>query len=152
VTNKSKDKSKPSNNAELIYSYIAEGQASGLKHEDIRANIQDKGVKLSEAQYFVYLDKLNNLNTERLKAMPEEYKNEYIRRINTLKVIEEKLWSIESKGDNKEKLLALNQLQDIQVKIQNFYNAAPIIHGMIQAIRNNDPIKLADTTKHRTTK
>lgn len=144
---KSKDKSKPSNNQELIFSEIAQGQASGIKHQDILANIQDSGIKLSESQYYVYLDRLSNLNTERLKNMPEEYKNEYIRRINSLKAIEIELWkkarTAEKDGD---KISALRTLKDIQVDIQNFYNAAPIVHGMIEAIKN-DTIKLANTTK-----
>lgn len=123
---------------------IAMGQAMTLAHEDILANIQDKGINLSHSQYFVYLNKLNNLNTERLKNMPEEYKNEYIRRINTLKAVEIELWkkARNSNVKDSDQISALRELRNIQTDIQNFYNAGPIVYGMIQAIKD-EPAKLS---------
>ncbi len=123
---------------------IAMGQATTMAHVDILANIQDRGIKLSESQYFVYVSKLNNLNTERLKNMPEEYKNEYIRRINTLKAVEIELWKKVKDSDVKDgdKISALRELRNIQTDIQNFYNAGPIVYGMIQAIKD-EPSKLS---------
>ncbi len=124
---------------------IIEGTTIGLSVQDILMRLEEGGHNVSERSYYRLLDKINAINSVRLKNMPEEFKAEYLKRIDTLNKIQQELWKIVNNDEIEagEKIRALQQLKDIQTNIQMFYNAGPIVYGMMKAVeskRNTPPI------------
>ena len=138
-TLRGKNETKPDKNTETINEEIMKGEVQGLKQDEIIDNIRNCGIKISRAQYYRYKDKLFVLNQDRLRNMPNEFASQYLKRIATYKLAEKVLWEMfnhESDMKPEAKLSSIKQITDLQEKIQYFYNASPIVNGMMEAIKN----------------
>lgn len=132
-----------------ILSTIIECNIIGLSVDDTLARLEEQDYKVSRRTYYRYIDKIEAINSVRLKNMPEEFKHEYLKRIDSLHKIQQELWKIvnEDEIEASEKIRALQQLKDIQTNIQIFYNAGPIVEGMMRAIESKrTPILEYDTS------
>jgi len=131
------NKKTPEKNVDIINEQIAIGEATGLGYREIIEAIKSQGIKISVAQYYVYKEKFLDLNNERLLNMGTEWKSEYLQRINTQKQVEKVLWEmVRTTEDEKVRLGALKHISDLQPQLQIFYNSAPIVNGMFEALKN----------------
>ena len=134
------DSSMPKHGTKLytILSTITECNILGLTVDDVILRLEEQDIKISKRSYYRYQEKINAINSVRLKNMPEEFKHEYLKRIDTLHKVQQEFWKIVNNDEIEagDKIRALQQIKDIQTNIQMFYNAGPIVEGMMRAIES----------------
>ena len=121
---------------EEISSYIIDCIVLRLHEKEALSYLKDKGFKISAAQYYKLKKQIQESGHQRLnKIGSDEFILQHLVRIDTLKTIENELWSnykVEKLPTKKANILM--QIADIQQYLSSYYDSTQYV--MQQAVRH----------------
>ena len=124
----SRNDTEKTRSGELI-SYIIYCLCSRLKEYEALKYLKDKGFSISRAQYYRLRQEVKQGADNRLNHIgAEEFKTQHLERLDTLKTIENELWSCyHSEQNPTKKSSILMHIAEIQQYLAAFYDSTQYI-------------------------